>query len=382
MKAFAIFGRIPNYWRWLRMLSSLRHFEQSEIAQRRLEIIQFYEQFGEAATQQAFGADRKVISRWRQRLTRSQGQLQALIPRSTRPHRVRRSAIPPEIIEFIRALREKYPRMGKDKIKLFLDRFCHAHGFHCLSVSTIGNVIKKHRLFFYRSGRLYHDPGSAWAQKNARKIKRFRVRKSPTPQAYGYVLSDTVERIVDGIKYYFYNGIDAKMKFALTLMYPRLNSQNNQDFYQRFKRVYPWEIHIWQTDNGKENLGDFESALEKDHVPHVFSYPHCPKINAFIERYNRTIQEEFIDNHLELLTDPKLFAAELADYLIFYNSQRPHQSLNMLSPLDDLVQKGLMSQMSLTSTLATQYSVVGKRLQRQFSSICLLSFPNTRLRAL
>jgi hypothetical protein len=35
MKAFAIFGRIPNYWRWLNMLSSLRHFSQSEIAQRR-----------------------------------------------------------------------------------------------------------------------------------------------------------------------------------------------------------------------------------------------------------------------------------------------------------------------------------------------------------
>jgi transposase InsO family protein len=350
MKAFAIFGRIPNYWRWLNMLSSLRHFKQSEIAQRRLEIITFYEKYGEDATKQAFGADRKVISRWRQRLKRSHGQLQALVPHSTRPQRVRRSAIPTEVVEFIRQLREKYPRLGKDKIKPFLDKYCQQQGWASLSVSTIGNVIKKHRLFFYKSGRIYHDPGSAWAQKTRRKVKRVRIRKSPKPEDFGYILSDTVERVEDGIKYYFYSAIDAKMKFALTLMYLHLNSQNNQDFYRRFKRVYPWTIRTWQTDNGKENLGDFEAALIRDRVPHVFSYPRCPKINSFIERYNRTIQEEFLNNHLELLTDPKLFSEALGEYLIFYNSERPHQSLNMRSPLEYLVEKNLMSQMSLTST--------------------------------
>lgn len=350
MRAFTIFGRIPDYWGWLRMLSSLRSFEHSEIAQRRLAIIKFYEQFGEAATHQAFGADRKVISRWRQRLKQSGGQLQALVPRSTRPHRVRRSVIPSEVIAFVRQLREEHPRLGKDKIKPLLDGYCRKHGFKCLSASTIGNLLKRYRLTSPKSGRIYHNPNSAWAQKQAQKTKRQRVRHSPRPQEFGYILSDTIERVVDGLKYYFYNGIDAKMKFALSLMYPRLNSQNNQDFYQRFQRVYPGRIRIWQTDNGQENLGVFDAALGKDGVPHVFSYPRCPKINAFIERYNRTLQEEFIDNHLDSILDHKLFAQQLAEYLIFYNCQRPHQALNMLSPLQYLVQKGGMSHMSLTRT--------------------------------
>ena len=332
------------------MLASLRHFKQSEIAQRRLEIIQFYQKHGEEATKEAFGADRKVISRWQQRLKKSGGQLQSLVPRSTRPHRVRRAAIPPEVITFIRQLREKYPRMGKDKIQPFLDKFCKEKGFKPLSVSTIGNVIKKHRLFFYKTGRVYHDPGSHWAQKHRRKTKRTRIRKSPKPEDFGYILSDTVERIEDGVKYFLFSAIDAKMKFALTLVYPRLNSANNQDFYRRFKQVYPWTIQTWQTDNGKENLGEFDAALAQDDVAHVFSYPRCPKINSFIERYNRTIQEEFLDNHLELLTDENLFAEALVEYLIFYNSERPHHSLNMLSPLQYLVEKNLMSHMSLTST--------------------------------
>ncbi len=48
------------------------------------------------------------------------------------------------------------------------------------------------------------------------------------------------------MRYNFYGGIDAKTKFTLTLSHPRLNSQNNQDFNERFKRVYPWKIKVWQ----------------------------------------------------------------------------------------------------------------------------------------
>jgi hypothetical protein len=86
------------------------------------------------------------------------------------------------------------------------------------------------------------------------------------------------------------------MKFALTLNYKNLNSQNNKDFYFKFKSCYPGTIKKWQSDNGKDNLKVFDDQLKKDHIPHVFSYPNCPKINTFIERYNRTVQEEFINS--------------------------------------------------------------------------------------
>ncbi len=56
------------------MLSSLRSFTASDIAQKRMEMIAFYDQFGEDATKQAFSADRKVISRWKKRLADSGGK--------------------------------------------------------------------------------------------------------------------------------------------------------------------------------------------------------------------------------------------------------------------------------------------------------------------
>lgn len=84
-----LFSRIRGFYsrRFQGMLSSLRKFDESEVAQQRLEIINFYEKYGEGATKEAFGADRKVISRWKKRLKESGGKLMALIPFSTRPHK-------------------------------------------------------------------------------------------------------------------------------------------------------------------------------------------------------------------------------------------------------------------------------------------------------
>ena len=66
-----------------------------------------------------------------------------------------------------------------------------------------------------------------------------------------------------------------------------------KDFYRRFESVYPKKIKNWQSDNGAEHLGEFDEHLKKEKIPHYFSYPNCPKINAYVERYNRTVQEEF-----------------------------------------------------------------------------------------
>jgi len=96
------------------MLSSLKKFSDNEIAQERLKIIKFYEQYGERATKEAFGADRKVISRWRQRLADQGGSLTALIPNSTRPRQTRVPITNSRIIDWIKKEREAHPKEVKD----------------------------------------------------------------------------------------------------------------------------------------------------------------------------------------------------------------------------------------------------------------------------
>lgn len=333
------------------MLYSLKHFDESEVAKQRMKIIRFYETYGEKATKEAFGADRKVISRWKKRLTETGGKLESLIPFSTRPKRVRMPRIHWKVVAYIRSLRETYPRIGKEKIKPLVDEYCEKEGLQTISVSTIGNTIKRHHLFFHTTQKVYHDPSSGWAQRRHRE-KRTKVKHSPKPTEFGYVISDTIERVTDGIKDYFYNALEIKSRFALTLHYKRLSSKNMEEFSLQFQKIYPGQIHTWQTDNGSENLGDFHTYLKKDGILHVFSYPRCPRINAYIERYNRTVQEEFIDHHIRLLPDEKLFNTKLAEYLIFYNTKRVHKGLgNKSTPVQYLIDEGVLSQMCLTYTI-------------------------------
>jgi len=60
-----------------------------------------------------------------------------------------------------------------------------------------------------------------------------------------------------------------------------------------------------------------------------------PKDNAINERFNRTLKEEFI--HLgNSTTEPILFNQRLTEWLIEYDFNRPHQSLDYLSPIEYL----------------------------------------------
>jgi len=339
------------------MLYSLRKFSQEEVACQRMKIIKFYEKHGELAAWEAFGADRKVISRWRQRLKRGEGQLMALIPKSTKPFQTRRPMTNSKIIEWIRKEREDHPGIGKEKLKPDLDLYCRLIGIPSVSVSTIGNIIKRHHFFYQKPNyRIYHNPNSAWAKKAVRKKKRLRIKHSPCPTEYGHILSDTVEKIIEGVRRYFMSAIDAKLKFALTLEYPRITAGNMKDFYRRFKEVYPGIIRIWQSDNGSENLGEFDLELEKDKIPHLFIYPNCPQIDTFIERYNRTIQEEYLDYHLDELIDINQGNKLLTDWNLYYNTKRRHHSLGLKSPLNYLIDNGGMSQMSLTYTQPSNFS--------------------------
>jgi len=352
-KAYPILSRIHGLRRMTDMLKSLKRFSESEIAQERLRIINFYEKHGETVTKEGFKVDRKLIYVWKKKIKENKGRLSSLIPISTAPKKKREMETHPKVVDFIKDTREQHYRLGKEKIKPLLDEYCLKNSLPAIAEPTIGKVIKRHNFFFQKQGRVYHDPKSKWAQNQAKKKKRLRIKHSPKPKSFGHIQSDTVERITDGIRDYFYSAIDIKMKFTLTVNYKSLNSRNNKDFYHKFKQVYPVKrIKDWQSDNGLENLGDFEKELEKDKVPHLFTYPRCPRINGVIERYNRTLQEEFINPNLDLIHDKILFNQKLSEYIIWFNTKRVHKTLGNISPMDYLISQGLMSKNSVSYTIS------------------------------
>jgi transposase InsO family protein len=349
-RAHPIFSRIRGYRRFEAMLHSLRRFSRDEVAQERYRILRFYDTYGEKATKEAFGVDRKLVHVWKKRLKASDGHLEALLPHSTRPTRVRRMRIDPRIIDYIRQMRQEHPGIGKEKLKPFVDKYCNEAHIPSVSESTIGKIIKRHKFFYQRSGRVYHDPSSNWMKQKRSKPKRLRVKHAPKHTEFGHFQADSSVKFMDGIRRYMISAIDSTLKFSFSSCYSQLTSRDARDFLKRLELVYPLSIKSLQTDNGSEFLGEFDAYLKHKGIPHYFIYPRCPKINGCIERFNRTLKDEFINNYLHLIDDLPRFREKLVDYLVFYNTERPHKSLGLKSPLDYLISKGATSKMIATCT--------------------------------
>ena len=83
----------------------------------------------------------------------------------------------------------------------------------------------------------------------------------------------------------------------------------------------------------------FDQEIRRLHKNHWHTYPKTPKMNAHVERFNRTIQEEFIDYHEELLITPNQFNRQLIPWLIWYNAERPHWAVKLKSPVQFLLKE-------------------------------------------
>lgn len=144
--------------------------------------------------------------------------------------------------------------------------------------------------------------------------------------------------------------MDLYSRFAFAYTYKSLSSKIALDFYQKLEMVAPFKIQAVKTDNGLEFEGFFDSYLKQNNTTHFFSHPRTPKSNAYVERFNRTIQEEFVERYITAIEDTQAFNSKLINYLVFFNSIRPHRSLDNLTPMGYLVFKGILSNMCVTHT--------------------------------
>ena len=334
----------------MKYLHDLSRTKNDQIVQFRLRVIKFADQHSVKAACEAFDVSRSTIYLWKKKLREARYRTTALIPKSTRPKHTRRMIVDDRILEFIKNIRKVNHRFGKRKIKMLLDEYCLKEGIKPVSESTIGRIIKRYNLFYPNTyGRIYHNPDYNYRKAKKRKKARV-VRGYRTKQPGDLIQIDTIVKFDYGIKRYILTAIDLYSRFSFAFSYERLNSRLALDFYQKLERLTPFEIKAIKTDNGSEFLGEFDRYLEKQGIKHYFSYPRRPQSNAYIERFNRTVQEEFVDYHLEYLEDTKMFNSKLIDYLLFYNAVRPHQSLDYSTPMGYLLKEGLLSKMCWTST--------------------------------
>lgn len=335
----------------MRFKQYLNTISHNEIVQERLSIIKFFDEFGSKATKKAFGFGRSTIHLWKKRYKDSKYNPESLIPKTKRPKNTRRMRVDEKILGFIRNLRENNYHLGKEKIKVLLDMYCEKERVPKVSESLIGKIIKRNNYFFSPpGGKVYHNPNNKPTIPGKKKVKVRLPKEYKCKRAGNLIQIDTVQRFDFGTKRYILTAIDLFSRFTFAFAYKKLSSGVSLDFFKKLKMVSPFEIEAVKTDNGLEFLGEFDMYLTSQGIIHYFSYPRTPKSNAFVERFNRTIQEEFVNYNLEYLKDTQVFNQNMMEYLIYYNQVRPHKSLENQTPLGYLVSQGILSSISVTST--------------------------------
>ena len=95
---------------------------------------------------------------------------------------------------------------------------------------------------------------------------------------------------------------------------------------------------IIRSDNGSEMVSrEFEVWARKRGIKLMFIQPCKPTQNAYVERFNRTVRHEWLDEHIfELIEHAQLTATQ---WLRSYNAERPNMGLGGLTPFQKLAAK-------------------------------------------
>jgi len=306
----------------------------TEKAKQKCRTLAFWEKHGLEATKEAFSVSRPTLFRWQKELKDGGGKLESLNNKSTVPKNKRKRIIPQIVQDFILNERKYDPRLSKDKLSILMKQ----DGIANLSPSTVGRMLNDLK----EKGVLPKYTKLSVSGKTGRLIERKqrkqRVKLRSKGHTGGLVKADSIIRFTDGIKRYIVTAMDKENKFAFAYAYKNHSSDSATDFMKKFKSVAPIQLTHVQTDNGSEFANHFEIYLEKNGIVHFHTYPRCPKMNTEIERFNRTLSDAFIKQNRHLLAyDIDAFNQKLIDWLLWYNTRRPHWSLGLVSPMQYIV---------------------------------------------
>lgn len=256
-------------------------------------ILVFWEKHGLKATLDAFPIKRRTLFLWKRKLKQAQGKLEALNDASKKPKCLRKRQWSPTIVNEIRRLRKQHPNLGKEKIFVLLNTFCQNQNLKCPKPSTIGRLIAdapdKMRRF---PQKVYHN-GKIRISKKSRKIRKPKYFKASFPGQC--VAFDTIERFIDGCRRYVLTFVDVYSRFSFAWATSNHFSVAANQFLSLISLVFPYSVKHVLTDNDSEFAKHFYQTLINNNISHWHTYPKTPKMNAHNERFNRTIQEEFID---------------------------------------------------------------------------------------
>lgn len=322
--------------RWRKQAALL---DLTDKAKLRLEWIIFHQTAGKknaTVTARHFGISRSKFYYWLGRF--NEQNLRQLEDESPIP-KTRRSWQPdPTILRRMITLRNKTKRLwGKMKLKAVYET---QYG-EPISSWQFQRVIKEFKL--YRPRKIKKCQGNG--------AKKQRVTYAIRQGATWLFQLDTIVLYLGGTKRYILTAVEHSGKLGYAWVTASHGSAAATAFLDRLQFLVNRPITVILTDNGSEFQKHFAKACDAAAIGRYYTKPRTPKDNPECERFNRTIKEEWLSEG-GWYTEIKDMNRSLTNWLITYNSIRPHQTLNYQTPLAYSVAHGLLSKRLSSSTVA------------------------------
>jgi transposase InsO family protein len=145
--------------------------------------------------------------------------------------------------------------------------------------------------------------------------------------------------LLDGSSAKALTGIDDHSRFCVSArLMARERTQAVCDGFSSALQTYGVPQQVL-TDNGKVFTGHyaeppvevlFDRICRENGVDHILTRPASPTTTGKIERFHRTLRTEF--NTQQVFRNLKSAQEALDEWVTYYNTQRPHQSLGDLTP--------------------------------------------------
>lgn len=141
------------------------------------------------------------------------------------------------------------------------------------------------------------------------------------------VMVDTIHLMISEKKrIYVYTLIDVYSRWCYAWATDRIGAGQSVKFLKRARLEAGFKFECIQSDNGSEFSQHFSERIK---ILHRHSRVRKPNDNSFVERFNRTLQDECLR---ELPVGVRIFNRALPEYLEYYNAERLHMGIDFKTP--------------------------------------------------
>jgi transposase InsO family protein/transposase-like protein len=284
-----------------------------------------------------FGLTKNTLYGWLHQLKKRGGNVEAMKPKSTRPHH-QPKLTSQWIIDKIKQLKKKKPEMGARAMSEHLLRFESVN----LSPKTIGKVFKKHGLVDGDAGaaearyRTKGDDNKQFEQQVEKETGEWERFCRPNPNDL-WQMDIMGFYIRDAHKVYLVSALDDCSRMIVGWGLFREQTADNVLEVLRGALVRfgaPKEI---LTDQGAQfkhwgGITQFEKLLKKLKVEHITARAHHPQTCGKIEAFHKSIHRELIDK--EFFVTQEQAVEKIGRFVEHYNYGRPHSALTGFTPSD------------------------------------------------